>query len=322
MEPLNILVVGCGIAGSTLASFLLLSNDVPTADKPRITVLERSPAQRTQGQNVDVRGAGVTIIQKLGLEGVIRESTTGEVGVQWVDERNQVWASLGADKSGNQSTPTADIEIMRGRLAELCWLRAETISQEVKAQGGAGIEFVFGDHLQSIDQDGRHVHVVFAKSQQKRTYDLIVGADGLQSEVRRLVWGADGEEGRLNRLNSYGAYFSIPKGPTDTDWRRWYHATKCRNIMVRPDKQRGRTSVHMFVINDSDQRLQNVIAKGRENVTAQRDLLDEYFHDAGWESQRLLSEMRNTSDFYCDMAAQVRMDSYSTGRVVLVGDAG
>lgn len=322
MAPLNILIVGCGIAGSTLASFLLLSDDVPAIDKPHITILERAPSQRSQGQNIDIRGAGVTIIRKLGLESAIRASTTGEIGVQWVDERNAVWAALGADRTGEMSTPTADIEVLRGRLAELCWLRSRSISDGVKADGGAGIEFIFGDHLDSIDQDGDRAHVQFAKSGQRRSYDLVVGADGLQSQVRRLVWGSEGETERLKRLGAYGAFFSIPRGLTDNDWRRWFHASGRRNIMLRPDRQHNRTTVFMFVVNDEDHRLREVASKGREDVEAQKALLEEYFSDAGWETKRVLAEMKNTADFYYDIIAQVQMPKWSKGRVVLLGDAG
>ena len=322
MAPLNILVVGCGIAGSTLASFLLLSDDLPAVDKPRVTILERSPSQRSQGQNIDIRGAGVTIIRKLGLESTIRASTTGEVGVQWVDAQNAVWAALGADKSGQTSTPTADIEILRGDLAELCWLRCRSISEAVKTDGGPAIEFIFGDYLDSIDQDGNQVHVHFAKSGQRRDYDIVVGADGLQSQVRRLAWGFEGEEERVKRLGAYGAFFSIPRGPSDTEWRRWFHAPGRRNVMLRPDQKHGRTTVHMFVCNEADSRLREVASKGREDLDAQKALMEEYFSGAGWEMERVLSEMEKTTDFYYDMTAQIKMDKWSKGRVVLVGDAG
>lgn len=92
--------------------------------------------------------------------------------------------------------------------------------------------------------------------------------------------------------------------------------------MVRPDKQNNRTSIYMFVVNDHDARLREVAAKGREDVASQRALLEEYFKDAGWESQRILAEMNKTPDFYYDMIAQVKMGSWSKGRVVLLGDAG
>ena len=322
MAPLEILIVGCGIAGSTLASFLLLSDNMPASEKPRITILERSPAQRSQGQNIDIRGAGITIIRKLGLETAIRASTTGEVGVKWVDEHNQVWAALGADRTGELSTPTADIEILRGRLAELCWLRSESISEQVKADGGAGIDFIWGDYLSEVDQDGSKVHVKFAKSGQRRSYDLVVDADGLQSGLRKLVWGQDSDRDHLKSLDTHAWFFSMPKGPTDTDWRRWFHAPGRRNVMLRPAQQKDRTTVFAFVVNDKDPRLIDAAGKGRDALDEQKGLFEEYFQDVGWESKRLLTEMRKTSDFYYDMIGQVQMNSWSKGRVVLLGDAG
>jgi 2-polyprenyl-6-methoxyphenol hydroxylase-like FAD-dependent oxidoreductase len=322
MAPLNILIVGCGIAGSTLASFLLLSEGMPAHEKPQITILERAPGMRSQGQNIDVRGAGITIIRKLGLEGAVRASTTGEVGVQWVDDKGAIWASIGADRTGKLSTPTADIEILRGRLAELCWLRSKDISESVQAQGGKGIDFIFGDYLDHIEQDNDQVHVRFAKSRREMRYDLVVGADGLQSQVRRLVWGASGEEDRVKKLGAYGAFFSIPRIASDTLHRQWFHASGRRNIMLRPDQQNKRTTAFIFIVNEEDARLREAAMKGREGLESQKDIMQEYFSDAGWQSDRVLSEMRKTQDFYYDMIAQVKLDHYSKGRVVLLGDAG
>lgn len=191
MSPLNILIVGCSIAGPTVATFLLLS-PVPASQKPHITILERPHALRMQGQNIDVRGAGVIIICKLGLDTVIRATTTGEEGVQFVDKDNHMWAAFPTDKSGKLHMPTSDIEILRGRLAELCWRRSKQVIEEVQTEGGAGVEYVFGDYLEELEQDGSKVHVRFAKSGERRTFDLVVGADGLRSLTRSMVWGAEG----------------------------------------------------------------------------------------------------------------------------------
>lgn len=180
MAPLNILIVGCSVAGPALATCLLIS-DLPAAQKPHITVLERASSLRKDGQNIDIRGAGVTIIKKLGMENLIRAGTTGEEGVQWVDHNNRIWAQFPADRSGKTSTPTADIEILRGTLAGILSERARTISNDVQANGGKGIKFIFGDHLDSIEQNGDQVQVHFANSDETRSYDLLVGADGLQS---------------------------------------------------------------------------------------------------------------------------------------------
>jgi len=319
MEPLNILIVGCSIAGPTLASFLLLSPlDV------RITILERASAPRAEGQNVDVRGVGVSLIRKLGIENLIRASTTGEEGVQMVDTHNRVWAAHAADKTGEVQTPTSDIEILRGRLAQICYLNSVRTSEKAQRDGGPGVEYIFGDYLASVEQDDDQVHVQFAKSKQRRSFDLLVGADGLQSSTRRLVWGEQGEKDRLKQFGVYGAFFSMPPGETDTMWRRWYHAPGRRSVMVRPDKQRNRTTVFMAVANKTDQRLPQVAltGRGKRGAQEQKELMKEYFLDAGWESERICNEMMATDDFYYDIIGQVKMDSWSKGRVVLLGDAG
>lgn len=320
MAPLEILIVGCSIAGPALATFLLLS-PLPASQKPHITILERSAALRTDGQNIDIRGSGVTLIRHLGLEAAVRASTTGEEGVQLVDSNNTVWSQFAADKTGRYQTPTSDIEILRGRLSELLWKRSEVVSDEVVRDGGKGIEYLFGDYLDDIEQIGDKVKVHFAKGGQRQIFDLVVGADGLQSRTRSMVWGSDGEEDRLRKLGMYAAFFSMPRGRTDSQWRRWFHAPGRRGIMVRPDEQRDKTTVFMHVINDQDKRLPSLAGK-RDAVQEQKNIMAEYFRDAGWESERIIKEMMATKDFYYDMVGQVKMDRWSKGRVVLIGDAG
>ncbi|KAK5447942.1 hypothetical protein LTS15_009441 [Exophiala xenobiotica] len=316
MAPLSILIVGCGIAGPTLASFLLLSSQ-SGPEKPKITILERS-APRPRGQNIDIRGAGVTIIRKLGLESAIRSATTGEEGTQFVDADNRVWAAIEADKSGRVQTGTSDIEILRGRLSELLYRRCQDVSHLVKKNGEEGVEFIFGDALEELEQDSQKVHVRFANSGERRTFDLVVGADGLQSRTRRLAFGEQSDHQRIKRLGMYGGFFSMPKATTDSDWRRWFHAPGRRGIMVRPSDV---NSLHELV-NENDERLREVATSGHRDAEKQKELLREYFHDAGWECRRIVKEMEAADDFYYDMVAQVNMDTWSTGRVVLLGDAG
>ena len=320
MAPLSILIVGCGIAGPTLASFLLLSSQ-PSQEKPKITILERS-VPRARGQNIDIRGAGVTIICKLGLESAIRSATTGEEGTKFVDANNRAWASIEADKSGRVQTGTSDFEILRGRLAEILYQRCQEVSHQVQKNGGEGVEFIFGDSPEELEQDSQKVHVRFANSGERRTFDLVVGADGLQSRTRRLAFGEKGDHERIKQLGMYGGFFSMPKATTDGEWRRWFHAPGRRGIMVRPSDVSDRSTVFMSVINEKDERLRVVATSGHQDVEKQKELLREYFYDAGWESKRIVKEMEAADDFYYAMVAQVKMDKWSTGRVVLLGDAG
>ncbi|RAK85740.1 oxidoreductase [Aspergillus costaricaensis CBS 115574] len=323
MASLSILIVGCGIAGPTLASFLLLA-DIPAAQKPRITILERESNQKAhlRGQNIDIRGAGVTIIRKLGLEAQIRASTTGEEGVRMVDESNRIWTENPADRTGTIQTGTSDIEILRGKLAELCWKNSQRISAEAQRDGAAGIEYIFGDFLEEIQQHGSQVHVRFARSQKTRSFDLLVGADGMQSRTRKMVWGEEGESIRLKRLGMFAGFFSIPREEHDDNWRRWFHAPGRRGIMLRPDGLGMRSTILMYVVNDKDPRFVDVATKRSGGIQEQKALLEEYFHGAGWECDRIIREMMATDDFYYDAVSQVKMDSWSKGRVVLLGDAG
>lgn len=321
MAPPTILIIGGGIAGNALATLLLLL-PLPVTELPHITIVERSAANCSHGQNIDVRGTGIEILGKLGVEDRVRAATTGEEGVRIVDERNRIWAEMAADKTGRVQTGTSDMEILRGRLTEILRRRAEEVSGQVKGLGGKGIEFVDRDWLESLEQEGNRVSVVFANAGEKRSYDLAVGADGLQSLTRKMVWGRDGEEDRLKRIGAYGGFFSMPKGETDSLWRRWYHAPGKKGIMVRPSDRPDRSTVFVIVVNNTDPRFKDVAKVGSRSVAGQKALLSEYFKGAGWESERIVSEMNAAEDFYYDAIAQVKMDIWSKGRVVLLGDAG
>ncbi|PSR99096.1 hypothetical protein BD289DRAFT_458670 [Coniella lustricola] len=324
MAPLEILIVGCSIAGPALATCLLLS-DVPVSQKPHITVLERSNGMRTEGQNIDVRGAGVTILRRLGIEKAVRAKTTREEGVRMVDSRNRTWGQFVADKSGKTSTPTADIEILRGTLAKILFQRARSVSDAVQAEGGHGVEFVWADTLDAIEQDGLKVHVHFAKSGKTKAFDLVVGADGLQSTTRSMAWGPQADDAVQKLAGGvYGAFFSIPAWEADEEtlWRKWYHASGRRSIMVRPHEQRGRATAFMTVIADTDARLERAATNKNNTVAVQKALMKEYFGEAGWECERVVDDMMQSTDFYYDSIAQVKLDHWSKGRVVLLGDAG
>ncbi|XWW97952.1 hypothetical protein V2A60_005948 [Cordyceps javanica] len=332
---MDILIVGCGIAGSALASFLLLDATDAQKKTMRITVLERAVELRPYGQNVDVRGYGVEMLRRLGLEAAVRASTTGEEGVQLVDAYHRVWAASEADKTGRVQTPTSDIEILRGRLAELCWQRSMQLSDACKAAGGHGITYVFGDSVASLEQvaaaaaadgGGGRVRVRFARSGREQTYDVVVGADGSQSQTRRLAWGAAHEARAVRGLGVYGAFFSVPRQDHDTKWRKWFHTTGGRAVMLRPDARGERSTVFMTVMNSTDPRLPAAALlrnhQRHDKAEESKALMREYFAGTGWETDRILRGMDDAHDFYYDALVQVKMERWSTGRVVLVGDAG
>ncbi|KIH89981.1 hypothetical protein SPBR_00657 [Sporothrix brasiliensis 5110] len=319
--PLSILIVGCSVAGPALASFLQMA-PFPPGQRPRITVLERAPAVRNKGQNVDVRGVGAALLRKLGIEKAVKASTTGEAGVQWVTSAGHVWAQLGGASDGDtgRHNPTSDIEILRGRMAQILWKRSTTIADT------NAVEYIFGDHLDGIEQDHttNTVTVHFARAGTKRTFDLVVGADGLLSSTRSMVWGPDHEADCVRPLHMYAGFFSLPQDAAagDGDYRRCYHTHGRRLLSIRPERQNHRSTALLTVVNETDERLAKAAqGHGKAVVAAQKELIRDYFADAGWQAPRLVREMMASDDFYYSMVAQVKMATWHRGRVVLLGDA-
>ncbi|KAG8625874.1 hypothetical protein KVT40_006275 [Elsinoe batatas] len=325
--PQSILISGLGPSSLPLTLFLL-SLPLPPPLLPRITILERSPLPSLYGQNIDVRATGLSLLSRLGLTSAIRAATTKEKGVKFVDASNRIWAQFeaGRESRGEAGAGTAEVEILRGDLVRVLLAKVGEVSQAVKRGGGAGVEIKYGTTIVGLEQDGDGVEVVLSTGEKGR-FDLVVGADGLGSAVRRKVWGREGEGERVKELGMYGAFFSIPRGATDGEWRRWYTAPGRRGVMIRPHRVPERATVFMFVVNERDGRLGDVVGGGRGKVQAQKELFAEYFRGAGWECERLVREMEGAEDFYYDRVAQVRMDEggtgegWSKGRVVLLGDA-
>jgi len=225
-------------------------------------------------------------------------------------------------------SPTSDIEILRGRLAQICEARCRSLSKAMDAR----VQFVYGDYAEEIVEDGAQVLVRFAETGTTRRFDVVVGADGLMSSTRRMVWGDEGESDRVKNLGVYGGFFSMPSTKSDGLWRRWYRAPGGRGIMIRPGESRERSTVTMLICNDDhDARFSKMAALGakrelpyREVVAEQKALLEEYYSrkDFGWEGPRVVHEMKQADDFYYAAVAQIKMQKWSKGRVVLLGDAG
>ncbi|CAF1689838.1 unnamed protein product, partial [Adineta ricciae] len=169
--------------------------------------------------------------------------------------------------------------------------------------------YIFGDHPVSINDQKDQVQVTFA-SGKSHEFDLVIGADGIGSKTRRLIFG---DKSPMNYLNVYIAYFTIPSTPSDNNWARWYNATKGRTILIRPD---GQGTMRVSLSFRSPQ-------CGYENLTEdkKKEVLQKVFHDAGFETPRILHELMNTNEFYFEAIGQVKMDHWSKGRVALVGDA-
>ena len=289
----SILIAGAGIAGPALA-ILLNRNGFKT------TIVERAENLRTTGQQIDVTGPGIDLIRLMGVEDAIRSRTVNDDGIKFVDANNKTFASFPA--SDSTASLVREIEIMRGDLADVFY-------QATKDE----TEYIFDDRVSSLTESEKGITVGF-KNGGDRTFDLVVAADGLSSRTREVAFSKP-KEACIKSLNQWTALFLIPHTPEDGTWSRAYNAPGGLALALRPDIKRKRTSVYLAQGTPDV----SIVSK---SVKEQKEQVQRLFGNAGWEAPRILSEMATAENFYVQQTAQVKMDSWSTGRTVLLGDAG
>ncbi|SEP39424.1 FAD-dependent monooxygenase [Amycolatopsis saalfeldensis] len=292
MPNRSVLISGAGVTGLSLAYWLRRRGFRPT-------LVERSPGPRGGGQAIDVRGAALRVVARMGLLEPIRAAKTDPRGMSFVDSRGEELSrSTEATLTGGL-IDNDDVEIMRDDLAAL-----------LSDAGGPGAEYLFGDVITSLTQRRNDVEVTFRHGPARR-FDLVLGADGLHSGVRRLAFGPEAEFVRF-----LGSYFTIFTVDNFLGLDRWqmYHAWE--NGLIGVYSARHNTEARAMLRFASQE-----LDFDHHDVKQQQDILAEHFAGAGWETPRLLERMRAAPDFFFDSTSQVCLDRWSDGRVALVGDA-
>ncbi|MFG2875392.1 FAD-dependent monooxygenase [Streptomyces sp. NPDC048337] len=296
----TVLISGGGIAGSALAGLLRDRGLVPT-------VVERAPGPRRGGQAVDIRGVALDVVERMGLLERARAVRTHMRGMSVLDaDGNEVHRSTEATFSSGR-LDSADIEVLRDDLVGL--LHDHTRE---------GVEYLFGDSITALTQDEGEdaggvggVRVDFANGP-SRTFDLVVAADGLHSTVRRLVFGP--EEQFSRHLGSYLSVFGAENFLGLDNWQTWLQDGEV-GFGIMPVRDNTELRIALGFASgplDGDQR----------DPERLRRLVTEKAAALRWEGERLAKAAAEAPDFYCDAMAQIHVDHWSRGRVVLLGDAG
>ncbi|WP_344615522.1 FAD-dependent monooxygenase [Dactylosporangium salmoneum] len=284
---MDILISGASVAGPSLAFWLQRYGH-------SVTVVEKAPALRGGGYAVDFRGkVHLTTLERMGLRAQLEARATHMGDIALIDgDGAQVSALPSAIFSG-------DLEVLRGDLAEV--LYGATRER---------VRYRFGDQITGIAQDAHGVDVTFANGEPGR-FDLVVGADGVHSGVRRLVLGDD--PAHRKPLGVYGGVFTMP----GTMGLR-------RTGIIYSEPNR---SVSVMSPHGGDQIVSMTFAEpgldfDHRDVEQQRRLIAERFAGVGWRTAELLAAMERAEDFWFDETTQIHLDRWSHGRVVLLGDAG
>lgn len=290
---MKIAISGAGIAGATLAYWLLRAGHEPF-------LIERAPSLRTGGYIMDFWGVGYEVAERMGVLPAVRQAgyRVGEVRFLADDGRKVGGFAVDAlrDLIGGRMTSVA-----RGDLAAEIYRSIE-----------GRVEAIFDDQISAIDEHDDGVRIAL-RSGEWRDADIVVGADGLRSQVRELIFGA--EERFEKDLGYRFAAFETAGYETRDENAYILHAATSRQI-GRFALRDGRT---LFLLVFRSELLNGAEPLGPAEAKA---ALKTIFGDAGWESGRILAAMESADDLYYDRVSQIRMPSWSRGRIALVGDAG
>ena len=292
MTTRRALISGASIAGPALAFWLSEAGwDV--------TVVERAERLRTSGYPVDIRGTAIDVVRRMGLHDQIVAEHYRHVPIAVLSPRGHRLSTVDIGRVANDPT-SGDVEITRGVLSEILYRASRNHAT-----------YLFGDSITSLTQTATSVDVTFERHQ-AQTFDVVIGADGIHSNVRRLTFGDESQF--VRHLGPYAAIWDLP-GEIISAGTGFMYSHPGRTITVERPISGGPARVFLAFVHpdpgavnrhDTDEILRTV----RRAFTGDR-----------WRTTEILDTLPGAEDLYFDTVSQVRMDRWSHGRVALIGDA-
>ena len=283
-DGLAVLISGAGIAGSTLAALL-------GREGHRVTVVERDQGVRSSGNPVDVRKGAYQVAEQLGVLPRLRDAGTSVRELIFVDAAGRQMASMRTRQS-----EAREVEVPRADLSAI-----------LVDAGRAAAEFLFDEMINELRPDESGVEVIFDRTAPRR-FDLVVGADGIHSGVRRLAFGPEADF-----VEHLGMYVATAKVGVrlEGDDTVIMHNEPGTAVALHP----GTGSPLAAFIFRSRARIDH------RDPAASRRLLEQTYRRDAWRTEELLSAYLATDDVYFDSVSRIRMPSWSRGRITLLGDA-
>lgn len=288
----KILISGMGIAGTTLAYWLIRYGFDPT-------IIEVYPTRRTGGYMIDFMGTGYDVAEHMGIIKNIKETGYQIDKIEIVNREGKKIGSVQGEifQKANEGR---FVPILRGDLASIIY---KTIEGKV--------ETIFNDKIRTIEHNENGVDVTFEKSA-PRQFDILIGSDGLHSSVRKLVF----LPGQKNEkyLGYYTAAF-ITKGYPYRDLNSYMGFFTPGRQMWRYSLPDDRTAFSCIFAVPPEINLNAL------TLNEQKQYLIESFKNSGWESSKILDYLKQEHELYFDSISQIRMSSWYSGRIALIGDA-
>ncbi|RII30421.1 MAG: hypothetical protein CXR30_05400 [Geobacter sp.] len=281
---------GTGIAGPTLAYWLKKYGHEPI-------LFERAAALRTGGYIVDFWGLGYDIAEMMGLIPAIKEYGYQVKELLSVDNEGKIRAQMPVS-----SMP----EIVNGRYTSISRSHLASIIFDALED----VETRFGQYIVALEEDNSGVNVTLSDGSTDR-FDLVIGADGLHSYIRNLVFGAESKF--EHDLGVYVAAFTINDYPHRNEDQYIIHSEP--SYQISRFSMRDNKTLILFTFR------KELIHHEPDNEAEEKTLLHEIYNHCGWEAKEILRYLDVADDFYFDTVSQIQMPHWSKGRVALIGDA-
>ena len=293
MKNQDILISGAGIAGPTLAYWLKRYGFNPT-------VVEKSPTPRQGGYIFGLDGKrGVEVLERMGLWPRVEQEKYEGYEYVFVDEADRPITRFDVGVLTQEITGRPIVYMRRANLARLLYECTRD-----------SVEYIFGDSVRQLTEDANGAQVAF-ESGNNRQFDLVIGADGLHSDVRAITFGP--EQRFKKYMGHYVAAYAIHDYPSQYGQVTFY-TMPGKSVTLYHLKEGGVIAVFTF-------RHEQELTYDSQDTQRQKQILADIFSNKGWKVPELLEAMRTTSDFFFDVVSQIRMDAWFNGRIGLVGDA-
>ncbi len=289
---MRIAISGAGVAGPTLAYWLQRSGHEPT-------LIEKAPHFRTGGYVVDFWGVGYTVAERMGILPELHKAGYSVRELRIVNDRGRKVGGFTVDRMRR---------ILKDRFTSL---PRGDLAAAIYGTVAGRVETIFGDSISAIEERAADVLVSFTHGG-PRSFDLVIGADGLHSAVRGLAFGSEAQFEQ--QLGYHVAAFAVA-GYRPRD-ELVYVSYSTPGKQIARFALRGDRTLFLFVF--ADEHLKGSEPHGRAERQA---LLRRVFEDDGWECPHMLRALDSVEELYFDRVSQIRMPEWSRGRVALVGDA-
>jgi 2-polyprenyl-6-methoxyphenol hydroxylase-like FAD-dependent oxidoreductase len=297
MESTNgktVLVAGASIAGLATAYWL-------TNLGYHVTVVELATEPRLGGAAINVQGEALASAKRMGI---YEQLKANRLQVEQWEFKNADDSTAGEMLMQSQDAPLADdapedIEIERANLVTI-------LGNALQSK----VEFLFSNSITALHETADAIHVTFRQGS-PRAFDLVFGCDGLHSGVRKLWFGHEADY-----MHFMHHYFSLT---TVNHSLIPQHTAQLYNVpgkVIMLNAYNGKTDI-VFCFFSEDEILYDY-----RNADQQRQLVADQFAGQGWRTAELLAEAQQADISYFDKLCQIKMPSWTKGRVALVGDAG